>query len=128
MRGGASSEVEAGLMLEQGNRFFVNRWQSPFGTTWETRARDSLSSSDFIAITQTPGGGFDATSHPDFSPQGQPIKFGAYFLGLRFPTSMFSAEAGVDNWRVDIRFVPEPTTLALGSVALLALAALRRRK
>jgi hypothetical protein len=126
--GEAANEVETGLMLTQNGRTFINRWESPFGYSWTTRARDNLTASDFIAIIDAPGNGFDVTRHPDFSSSGEPIRLGVYFLGLRFPTTMFSAEAGVDNWRADISFVPEPSTLALSSFALLSLAALRRRK
>ena len=126
--GEAANEVETGLMLTQSGRTFVNRWESPFGSSWTTRARDNLTATDFVAIIDAPDNGFDVTRHPDFSSSGEPIRLGVYFLGLRSPTTMYAAEAGVDNWRADVSFVPEPPTVALGGLSLLSLAAFRRRK
>ena len=126
--GGTASEIETGLMLQQGGKVYVNRWPMAAGQAWTSRSRDRLNSTDFIAVSTAPEGGFDEASRPDFSSHADPIVLGSYFLGLRFPASTTSAAIGIDNWRVDVDFVPEPGAVLSAAIAATGVAPLRRRR
>lgn len=70
--------------------------------------------------------GFDypyIPGHPDFSPNGSPVRFG--FCTHNNNTNLYgSRAAGFDNWTVNIATIPEPATLLFLSLGGLTL---RRR-
>jgi hypothetical protein len=64
-----------------------------------------------------------STDHPNFSATGNPIEFG-FWTGYYFWDGTASVTDGVDNWVVNVGYVPEPAALSL--IALAPLTGARR--
>ena len=115
--------VGYGFMVRQdGIVYLTGLGQILNGVGWENRSATSLFATSLRGQVGNMG---DPNLNPDFSSSGGPIEFGFSASNGTFGES--TNNGGVDNWRVTLHLVPEPSPAMLTMVILLAGVALRRR-
>ncbi len=129
MFSGDPAGMRSGLVILQGSgRYFLNSPLTVNQSNWTTQTLSDLQPTDFHWFT---GIGFQPQYNPDFSPGADPMIFGWYHRLDRFDGVGRTVDAGVDNIRITIHCVPEPTSCVLagaGAAMLLAASARRRRR
>jgi hypothetical protein len=112
-----------GLALRQGGQIYFTAGFLPAGA-WESFQATGLTESDF---SQCGPSTCPVSGNPDFSASGGSIDFGYVALNSLGGTNpAFSTQVGADNWSVTI--VPEPSTVVLLALGLLALGCRRRSR
>ena len=104
------------LVVQDGIAYIRGGGQTLNGVGWEGYSQTGLVGNSFFNI-------FDSSA-PDFSDAGAPLQFGFFASNGTFGDSF--NDGGVDNWRVVINFIPEPSTALLVATGLIGLAARRR--
>jgi hypothetical protein len=105
--------------LEQGGNIYLGPLLLSPDFVWTPKLLANLTASSFYLAPEV------LNMHPDFSATGAPIKFGFARLNTTPGNSIFIV-GGIDNWRVEVTSVPEPSAIAAWGAAVVAIAGVGR--